>query len=521
MSTVSYVLFRSIKNGFKQAFKKPAALIGYLVLLALVIFTLVSGDYVEAGAPRNLEVFAAIVLAIYFFILVLSAAQGLKQGSTLFRMADVNLLFTSPVKPQTILVYGIARQLGILLLASIGMLMQYTNLRMNFGLGGGAVAGLMTGYVLIGIASQLLSASLYAFCASRQNARGIINYIIRGLFVVLAIGFVAYVMVTGGSVGEGLKNFFGASWWNYVPLLGWTQAIAVYAAHGDWMMTLLFAALSIASCIALGIWLYKTSSDYYEDVLLSAENTYLTKEAAKEGRLISTGAVSKRARKDFGPLKGKGASAFFYRAWREQQKKGLWLFTLTTIGALAGPCFVLILKASSGGELDSIGLWPGLYFSAYMLVFLSIKDGLANELTHHPLFLAPISAWRKLVAVSLPQMIKFAVDACVFALVAVIVLKTAVSEALFAAVAYASMGAVFAACIVLVERLLSRSKNAILVIMVYLGILVVVLLPGFVAGGILQSSSFAVGYLVCAAWNLIASSLILFFCRNLLHSMET
>jgi hypothetical protein len=237
--------------------------------------------------------------------------------------------------------------------------------------------------------------------------------------------------------------------------------------------------------------------------------------------MVSTGAVSKRARKDFGPLKGKGASAFFYRAWREQQKKGIWLFTLTTIGALIGPCFVLIMRASSGGETDSVGLWPGLYFSAYILVFLSIKDGLANELTHHPLFLAPVSSWRKLVAVSLPQMIKFTVDACVFALVAIIVLKTGVSEALFAAIVYASMGAVFAACIVLVERLLSGSKNTVLVLMVYLGILIVVLVPGFIVGSILSGGSYVLGYLVCAAWNLIASSLILFFCRNLLHSMET
>ncbi|HWS30160.1 MAG TPA: putative ABC exporter domain-containing protein [Clostridia bacterium] len=521
MSAVSYVLLKSIKNGVKQAFKKPAALIGYILLLALVILTIVPGQHLEAGEPRNLDVFAAIILAIYFFILVLSAAQGLKQGSTLFRMADVNLLFTSPIRPQTILVYGIARQLGILLLASICMLMQYTNLRVNFGLGSGAVAGLMIGYVLIGIASQLLSASLYAFCASRPNARGIVTNIVRGLGVALGVGFVAFVMITGGSVGQGLKNFFGASWWNYIPLLGWTEAIAVYSAIGDWTTALLFAALSVLGCGALGLWLYKSSSDYYEDVLLSAEHTHLTKEAAKEGRMISTGTIGKRARKDFGPLKGKGASAFFYRAWREQQKKGLWLFTLTTIGALAGPCFVLIMRASAGGELDSIGLWPGLYFSAYMLVFLSIKDGLASELRHYPLFLAPVSSWRKLVAVSLPQMIKFAMDACVFALVSVIALKTSVSEAFFAALAYASMGAVFAACIVLVERLLSSSKNAVLVMMVYLGILIVVLLPGFIAGTVLSETAYVLGYLVCAAWNLIASALILFFCRNLLHSMET
>ncbi len=57
--------------------------------------------------------------------------------------------------------------------------------------------------------------------------------------------------------------------------------------------------------------------------------------------------------------------------------------------------------------------------------------------------------------------------------------------------------------------------------MVYLGILIVVLLPGFVAGAAIDFAVPALGYLVCAGWNLVASAIILFLCRNLLHSMET
>lgn len=521
MSATLYILKRSIVNGVKQAFKKPAALIGYIVILAFLVVSIIPAQSLSVGEPRNLEVFSAMVLGIYLLIFLLTAAQGLKQGTAIFRMADVNLLFPAPIRPQSILVYGIARQTGILVLASIAMLAQYANLRLNFGLGGGAVGGLMLGYVLVGAASQLLSANLYAFCAARPRARSVINNVVRGIGLLLGIGFVVFVMRMDGNVGGAFKGFFGASWWHYVPLAGWTQAIAVYAAHGDWTTALLFTGLSLLACGGLGLWLYKNSSDYYEDVLLSAENLYTMKEAAKEGRIVSTGTVSKRARKEFGPLKGKGASAFFYRAWREQQKKGFWIFTLTTIGALAGPCFVLILRAAGQGELDSVGLWPGLYFSAYMLVFLSIKDGLAGELTHYPLFLAPVSAWRKLVAVSLPQLIRFCIDAAVFAAVAVVAAKIPLPEALLAAIAYASMGAVFAACIVLVERLLSSSKNSVLVMMVYLGVLIVVLLPGFIAGGILSAASYVAGYLACAAWNLFAAALILFVCRNLLHSMET
>ena len=520
MSATMYLLRKSVLNGVKQAFKKPAALIGYIVILGFVVFTMVSGQSIEARAPRNLEVFAAAVLGIYLLILMLSVAQGLKGGTAIFRMADVNLLFTSPVTPQTILVYAIVRQTGILILASVCMLMQYTNLRVNFGLGGDAVGGLMIGYVLLGIASQLLSANLYAFCASRPKARNVANYVIRGLGVMLGIGFVAYVVIQNGNVGEAIKGFFGASWWNYVPVLGWSQAIAVYSAHGDWTTALIFTGLTLLSCGGLGLWLYKSSSDYYEDVLVSAETMHNVKQAAKEGRIMSTGTVSKRARREFGPLKGRGASAFFYRAWREQQKRGLWIFTLTTIGALAGPCFVLIMRAAEG-SMNEVGIWPGLYFSAYLLVFLSIKDGLATEMTHYPLFLAPASAWKKLVAVSMPQIIKFAVDACVFAAVCLVALKSPVHEALLSALAYASMGAVFAACIVLVERLLGSSKNTVLVMMVYLGILIVVLLPGFVAGAAIDFAVPALGYLVCAGWNLVASAVILFLCRNLLHSMET
>ena len=162
MKALLYLLRKTIQNALKELVKKPVALIPYLVIAGLLIFsaTMTSGE--PAGEVRNLNAYAAIVNGVFLLIFCTSLLQGLKQGMALFSMADVNLLFTAPVNPRKILIYGVVRQAGILVLASVCMLAQYPNLRMNCGLGGEAVAGLMIGYILVGVFCQLFSANLYA-----------------------------------------------------------------------------------------------------------------------------------------------------------------------------------------------------------------------------------------------------------------------------------------------------------------------------------------------------------------------
>lgn len=517
MKATAYLLQRFIINGFRSLIKKKSALISYIVIAALIVFMLVSTGNIETNGVQNLDAYFAIVTGVYLLILCLSVSSGLKKGAALFSMADVNLLFTSPVNPRRVLIYGVLHQAGTLVLASLFLIAQYGNLRSNFGLGGTALVGLMIGYILFGVFSQLLCANLYAMCASRPNVRKRITLVIRGLLVALAAAVVFFATQnSGGSAFEPILKVLGGSWWDYIPAIGWMRAVAVYFAQGDFSNAALFIVLSLASCGAMLVWLFRSEADYYEDVLSAAENAYNVKQLASEGKLAAASA-SKRAKREIAPLKGKGASAFFYRSIREQTRKSSWLFSLSTIGAVISPCFGLIMF--SDGDL-SLGLWPVLYFAAYMLCFLTMNNNVSTELTHHYLFLAPAGNVGKLFAVAATQMLKHSVDTVVFLALSALLLKMPLVDVLGGTLVYFSLGIVFSSGMLLVERLLGSLKNKFAIVMLYILTLVLLVLPGFVAGTLLYTSvSAPLGYIACAALNLLAGLLITVLCQSLLNEM--
>lgn len=517
MKALIYLLGKTILNAVKEIFKKPAALIPYLVIIGLLVFSAATVSGEPAGEVRNLDGYAAIVNGVFLLIFCTSLLQGLKQGMALFSMADVNLLFTAPVNPRKILIYGVARQAGVLVLASVCMLAQYPNLRMNCGLGGEAVTGLMLGYILVGVFCQLLSANLYALCASHPQWRKRIDVMLKAFMVLLVVGVLLFTM-RGGDVLVALVGFFGSDVWNFVPALGFGRAIALYSAVSQWGTVIVYVLLSLLCCGAMVLWLVRSDADYYEDVLSAAEHAYNVKAAAKEGKVVSTGTVSNRVKRELPPLRGHGASAFFYRAMREQSRKSLWLFSLSTLAAVIGPVFGAFLFRAEG--MGAVDLWPVLLFSAYMLVFLSMTNSVPRELTQHYLFIAPARPVAKLAAICAPQLIKHMADTAVFLVASALLLHPPLADLMGAGLFYLSLGAIFAAGMLLIERLLGKLKNKTLIVMLYFIILILLVAPGGVAGMLLGGfTSPLIGSALGALWNVLASLLILYCCRGLLSSI--
>lgn len=512
MKALFYLLRKRLWNGLKELLHKPAALIPYILIIALVGFSAFMSAGEPLGEVRNLNIYATIVIGVFLLIFCTSLLQGLKQGMALFSMADVNLLFTAPVNPRKILVYGVVRQAGILVLASVCMVAQYPNLRNGCGLGGGAIAGLMLSYILVGIFSQLLSANLYALCAAHPQWRKRIDAGLKGLLALLLCGVVLFAM-RGGDMLSAIVAILGSDKWNYVPVIGFGRAIALYSAVGSWGMVLLHTLLSLLCCGLMVLWLVRSDADYYEDVLFAAEHADAVKAAAKQGKMLSTGTVSKRVKRELPPLKGRGASAFFYRAMREQGRKSLWLFSLSTIAAVGGPLFGSILLNFG---LEDVGLWPVLAFSAYLLVFLSMTNSVPRELTQHYLFMAPARPTSKLVAICAPQLIRHMADTAVFLLASLLLMQPSLAQLMGAALLYASLGLIFAAGLLMIERLLGKLKSRMLTVFLYFMCLIFFAAPGIVIGAILGGFP---GYAAGALWNVLASLLMFWCCRDLLSSL--
>ena len=71
----------------------------------------------------------------------------------------------------------------------------------------------------------------------------------------------------------------------------------------------------------------------------------------------------------------------------------------------------------------------------------------------------------------------------------------------------------------MIERLLGKLKNKMLIVLLYFTILILLVVPGAVAAiAISGALSVLAGCLLGALWNVLASLLILFCCRGLLSA---
>ena len=75
-----------------------------------------------------------IVGGVILIVFAFEAIGADKNGSRIFLPADVNLLFASPMKPQSVLLFRLMTQLGTSILASVYLLFQLPNLVFNMGL---------------------------------------------------------------------------------------------------------------------------------------------------------------------------------------------------------------------------------------------------------------------------------------------------------------------------------------------------------------------------------------------------
>src|SRR5699024_1237953 len=101
----------------------------------IFLFSVLGKSDIEVGEVESfadIRLLYSILVAFVALVSYSSVSSGLSKGSTLFNMADVGMLFPSPVSSIKILFYGLIKQMGTTLIASIFILFQLGNLKVNF-----------------------------------------------------------------------------------------------------------------------------------------------------------------------------------------------------------------------------------------------------------------------------------------------------------------------------------------------------------------------------------------------------
>ena len=258
-----------------------------------------------------------IAISAVFLLLLATNILNAQNSSKIFLPADVPMLFASPLKPQSVLMFRLFCTLGTSLFVSLFMLFQLPNLIFNVGLSAWAAVSLVIVYALILVFSTLVQVVFYTITSKMENGTGNIKTVLAVFYGAIALGFAAFTFIGKMSFVDGLFAFFASPSTHWIPFWGWLRGISYYAAVGDTIMSLIYLGLFIAACAALILFVWKMKADFYEDAMFAAERKA---EMIENAKMSSKGAVAVRQKERKGKVDregfnyGSGANVFFYKA---------------------------------------------------------------------------------------------------------------------------------------------------------------------------------------------------------------
>jgi len=519
MSSVFYLLRKSLKNLIKGAAKKPLVLIGYIFILVFIVFIIVA-SFMPSGMVRNgnPQLFKSIMILVFTVLYYTSLKLGIDKGSTFFRMSDVNLLFTAPIKPNHVLLYGFIKQIGGTFFMMFLAMCQIPNLRNNFKMEAHGVGVILLAVVAYTLAYPLLGMVIYSWSSKEKSRKKLLKRIFDIGAVVVALLFLLSVVQTRDFVSA-MDRVFNHPVARYFPVIGWTGSIAA-AAVGPLTTEFYVGAIGMLLLIlGSAITLYRANLDFYEDVLEGVEFVEAAYKAKREGRNMTFNLKVKENVKQ--GLKGEGARAIFSKNLLELRKTSLFLFLdrMSLITIIASLVFRFVMP----DEIGEMGLFVVLCFSVYLLMLFQIQGRLVNEMEKPYIFLIPASPFQKLFYVTLSEHLKNLADGCVLFISAGILFKGDVATVLACIFSYTSFGAVFVYNDVLNRRLFGwvHSKNMLVFIKIIASLLLLV--PGIVAGVFVYAMTELQLLLILTmgGWSFILALTFFMFSAGILNNLES
>lgn len=540
MNALIYLTRKQIKNFFRDLLHHPGRLVAYLVMAALLVFTLVAGQKEPPKAAAqysDIRILHGIFLGWFLFLGVATLLASLKSGTTMFKMSDVNFLFVSPISPKRILNYGLMKQTAAMLFGFIFLLFYSGMLMENFNVGpSGAVALIVYSVVLL-IVIQLLSLLIYNYSngdPKRKNTVRAVLYLYLGLMVVTALG----VFQRQGGGTQAIYAAISSPYLEYFPIIGWTQGAVFGLINGNMQAAAVYAALLAASFVLLLALFRKSDADYYEDVLQSTETQFEARQAMKEKRTASSSTRSvnpgKKARVGKTGLGGGwGADTFLYKHLCEARRRSRLVFFNTTTAIVLIVDIVLTHIVSAARGSGSAPVPDHLMLTAfavdlYILFLMNAAGDWSRELSKPYIYLVPADPFHKLIWASMTSVLKPLADGAVFFTVTAVVVHANPLTALACFLAYGSFGLLFLAGNILSQRTMGSMSNRGLMAMLFMLLLLLLMAPGIALSVLVYvltvakaaNSLLFVASLPMIGWNIAASLVVIFCSRNLLSNTE-
>ncbi len=527
MKALSYLFLTTIKNSIKELRKNPGKLIAiifFIAMLGLVIFSRSLNSDLPSDNLRNMNELYAIVFALYSYVFIATSLKGLSSGASFYTMADVSLLFSTPISTKRILIYGLIKQMGTSLLVGIFLIYQYAWLNMTYGLSLGGLIAILIGYCIVVFCSQLAAMAIYSFSSGDEKLQSKIKFTIIGLtsFVIL---YILYKVTTNGeniinSAVEATNSF----WINLLPVAGWLKMAVVGIFSANYIYIITGVGLTLLSVFIVVYAITKTRSDFYEDVLLATEVSHSAITAKKEGYISDTRKNIKVGKT--GINQGVGANVFFYKHLIENRRSGLFLIDRTSIiFMIISIAYAFFTNNVISQNSSNVNILPIFIFATYMQIFSTAAGRWIRELKMPFVYMIPVSSFSKLIRISEENILKILVEAVIlFTSIGILLSITPVKIVVYI-IARIGFGVLFMSGNILTERLLGSLISKVIIMLLYILVMIILALPGiliaiFTASSISMLDPISAGLLITFIWNILISALVIFLCRDILNYAE-
>ncbi|MEP0711188.1 MAG: putative ABC exporter domain-containing protein, partial [Algoriphagus sp.] len=300
-------------NNIKLIFRNPVRLLPYAGIGGYIFFMYYlrlknREDDVPAtempeldlnGLPEVNFAMQNIVGAVTLLALVILIYQlfnATKKNVSFFKMADVNLLFTAPVKPENILIYYMARSIlpslgGAIIFVAYASSQAIDTYEMTVG-----------NFVFLVLAAALFFfiVSPIKFLVYTLNSKYDVMEYIRSGVIVLAILLSGMIILPGlmaEKFWQGMFAWITSPWFDFFPIVGWSRGIGTYILHQNPILSIGFVLLyAIAYFVILKL-VIRFAGYYYEDVLDATKSNEEQLEKVKGKKEVAESTYSLNSKK--------------------------------------------------------------------------------------------------------------------------------------------------------------------------------------------------------------------------------
>lgn len=419
MNAALYYFRHAFWNSIKKLFRSWVAffilgcvLIGMLVGVGVgILGEALSGPGEEPGYEEGTEedpaeedwflfsgeAFGAVATGILLFFLFMNLLTGEKSGSTIFQMADVNLLFPSPMRPPSLLFFRLFTQMGASLFWGLYFLMELPILFGDMPIPALGIVGALLACILLFVFSQVFSVFLYTLASRFPKWKRL--YRPTALFIVflLPLSALFHWQEGGGDLLHSLLFVSTRPYINYLPGYGWIRGLLFSALQGEILLSLLYLFLVLGIIAGLLFLIYRLPADFYEEALSHSSQVAELQEAAEtagSGVLIKREKPRSEKIDRRGIGRGEGASVFFFKSMYNRRRLSYFGFLTKTMLTylLLGGGTSLILRITG----NSIPVLPFLVI-AVLLIFRSMGNPLSEDTSREYFMLIPESPYAKVL----------------------------------------------------------------------------------------------------------------------------